>query len=79
MAGTNLDEVRSAALKLSDLERAKLAHDLVASLDAPVEADIADAWDKEIARRLAEVEVGSARLIERDEFRKRMAERLGPT
>ena len=77
MLGRNLEEVRSAALSLSDLERAKLAHDLVQSLDAPEDPDVADAWDREIDRRVAQVDAGNAALIDRDEFRRRLAARLG--
>ena len=76
MLGRNLEEVRSAALSLSDLERAKLAHDLVQSLDAPAETDVADAWEREIDRRVAQVDAGTAALIDRNEFRRRLAARL---
>lgn len=54
-----------------------MAHALVKSLDAPSDADVADAWDKEILRRLAEIDAGTVKLIDRDEFRRRMQERLG--
>jgi putative addiction module component (TIGR02574 family) len=76
MSSTNLDRVRSDALRLSDLERAELAHDLVKSLDAPEDADAPDAWDQEISRRLAEIDAGTAKLIDRDELRHRMRARL---
>lgn len=76
--GTNaLNKLRSEALMLPEAERAELAHALVKSLDAPSDADVADAWDKEILRRLAEIDAGTAKLIDRDEFRRRMRERLG--
>jgi len=76
--GTNaLNKLRSEALMLSEAERAELAHALVKSLDAPSDADVADAWDKEILRRLAEIDAGTVKLIDRDEFRRRMQERLG--
>lgn len=63
-------------LTLPEAERAELAHELVKSLDAPADADVADACDKEILRRLAEIDSGTAKLIDRDEFRRRMRARL---
>jgi hypothetical protein len=48
----------------------------VAGLDGPAAADAASAWDKEILRRLAEVESGTADLIDMEEFRRRMRTRL---
>ena len=54
-----------------------MAHALVKSLDAPDDADVLEAWDKEILRRLAEIDAGTAKLIDRDEFRRRMQARIG--
>lgn len=71
-----LKKLRSEALRLSEADRAELAHALVESLDAPVDADVTEAWDKEIQQRLAEIDAGTAKLIDRDEFRRRMQERL---
>lgn len=67
-----LEKVRTEALSLSEAERAELAHNLVASLDGPVDADAETAWDVEILRRLAEIDTGAANLIDREEFRRRM-------
>lgn len=72
-----LHKLRSEALGLPEPERAELAHALVESLDAPPDTDVADAWDKEIARRLAEIEAGTAKLIDRDEFKRRLQARIG--
>ena len=71
-----LKKVRSEALMLPEADRAELAHALVTSLDAPTDADATEAWDREIRRRLAEIDAGTAKLIDRDEFRRRMRERL---
>jgi putative addiction module component (TIGR02574 family) len=76
MSGTTLNKIRAEALSLSDHERAELAHDLIASLDAPADADTIDAWDAEIARRVAEIDAGSASLIDRVELRRRMQQRI---
>ena len=77
MGSTTLEKLRSEVLELSEAERAELAHELVKSLDRPIDHDAADAWDKEIVRRLAEVDAGAAKLIDRDELRQRMRARLG--
>ena len=77
METETLNKLRSEALMLSETERAELAHALVKSLDAPTDADASEAWDKEILRRLAEIDAGTAKLIDRDEFRRRMQARLG--
>jgi putative addiction module component (TIGR02574 family) len=75
--GCRIEKVRSEVLMLSEADRAELAHALVTSLDAPADADATEAWDQEIRRRLAEIDAGTAKLIDRDEFRRRMRERLG--
>lgn len=77
MATESLHKLRSEVLMLPESERAELAHELIKSLDAPADADVTDAWDREILRRLAEIESGTAKLIDRDEFRRRMRARLG--
>ena len=79
MGSSSLDALRSEALRLSETERAQLAHDLMVSLDEPGEPDAADAWDHEILRRLRQIESGTATLIDRDELRRRMRARLAST
>ena len=76
MAGSTLEKVRSEALRLTEAERADLAHSLVVSLDGPADKDAEAAWDAEILRRLAEIESGTAELIDRDELRRRMRARM---
>jgi len=52
------------------------------SLDAPADADAADAWDKEISLRLDEIDAGTAKLIDRAELRRRIyppRERFDPS
>ena len=77
METETLRKLRSEALSLSETERAELALELVRSLDASADEDAADEWDKEILRRLAQIDAGTARLIDRDEFRRRMQARIG--
>ncbi len=76
MPGPTLEKVRTEALSLSEAERAELAHNLVASLDGVPDSDAASAWDAEILRRLAQIDSGTAELIDREEFRRRMQARM---
>lgn len=76
MGSPTLEKVRSEALSLSEAERAELAHNLVASLDGPADPDVETAWDAEILRRLAEIDSGTANLIDREEFLRRMRARM---
>jgi putative addiction module component (TIGR02574 family) len=77
MSADILSKLRSDALSLPEAERAELAHTLVKSLDGPADPDTGHAWDQEIARRLAEIDAGTATLISRAEFQRRMQARLG--
>lgn len=64
MTTAQLETLRNEALALSETERARLASDLVASLDGPTESGLADAWDVEICRRINEIESDPALTIE---------------
>lgn len=77
MATTELEALRYAAMNLSERERAKLASDLMASLDGPAENDVAEAWDIEICRRINEIESGKAELLNVDEVLARAKARVG--
>ncbi|WP_405230380.1 addiction module protein [Lentisalinibacter sediminis] len=76
MGTATLDKLRSEALALSELERAQLAYELVRSLDQPADADAGSAWDKEILKRLRSIDAGTAKLVDRDELRSRLEQRL---
>ena len=71
-----LEKIRTDALSLPEAERAELAHNLVASLDGRADPDAETAWDAEILRRLAEIDTGTADLIDREEFRRLMRARI---
>lgn len=62
-------------LRLPAEERARLALELIRSLDLEAEADAADAWDAEIARRGAEVEADTAETMTVDEYRAHVRQR----
>lgn len=64
--GATLDELEAQAVKLSPEQRGELIHRLLVSLDGEPDGtpeEIAQAWDEEIARRVAEIDAGTAELI----------------
>jgi len=70
-------EIRDSALNLPTTERAALAHDLIASLDAEDADPHADAlWAAEIERRTREVADGKIALIDADEVHAEIARSL---
>lgn len=77
MGKETLRRLQEEALTLTEAERAELALALVRSLDVPADADAAAEWERELLRRLAQIDEGTAVLVDRDELRKRMKERLG--
>jgi putative addiction module component (TIGR02574 family) len=68
-------DVLADALRLPVQERAKLALELLRSLDGEPEADAAEAWDAEIERRGAEVDAGTADTMTFDEYQAHIRER----
>lgn len=76
MGSPTLEKIRSEALVLSQSERAELAHNLMTSLDGPAESDVEKAWDIEILRRLDEIDSGTAKLVDRDEFSRQLRLRM---
>ena len=69
---TVLDE----ALRLPPSDRAAIARELIASLDAPADSDVEEAWLVEVERREQEVSAGTAKLEEWSVVRERIAARL---
>ncbi len=65
-----LKDIEAQALELSPMERGSLIHSLIQSLDGPAEEtpeEIAEAWDEEIARRVADMEAGRTKWIPAEE------------
>jgi putative addiction module component (TIGR02574 family) len=60
MAAT-VEKLAQDALTLSDRERAELAHKLLVSLEGAPEEGVEEAWDAEIAERVARVKEGTAK------------------
>lgn len=57
---TLLDKMTHEARSLPPEGRAKLAHELIVSLDESSDTDVEVAWDREIERRVAEIRRGAA-------------------
>lgn len=62
---TLVEELSQKALTLNAEDRARLAEDLLASLDGDSESamEVEAAWEGEIRRRVDEVKTGTAKLI----------------
>jgi hypothetical protein len=73
----SIDELTTEALKLSAAARARLARELLASLDTLPAADVEQLWLDEASRREAELDRGTARLQPADEVLARARARLG--
>jgi putative addiction module component (TIGR02574 family) len=69
-------ELLQKALSLSEEERADLACSLIDSLDAAADEGAEEAWDEEIARRIHELDSGTAKTIGWDEVRDRISSKL---
>jgi putative addiction module component (TIGR02574 family) len=69
-------ELHDRVLALPLEERARLAHDLIASLEAPAEEGAAEAWVSEIERRVREAKDGSVKLVDWKDARARILKRL---
>ncbi|MEQ1593373.1 MAG: addiction module protein [Thiobacillaceae bacterium] len=74
-----LKEIEDQALSLTPKERGELIHRLIVSLEGSVEGTpeaIAQAWDDEIARRVAEMDAGRTQWIPADEVMSRIREKI---
>lgn len=60
---TIVEELSARARMLPVEDRARLAEELLDSLLEGEDADAEAAWDREIERRVAEVEAGTAKLV----------------
>jgi putative addiction module component (TIGR02574 family) len=70
------EAVLADALRLDVDARAELAAEILASLDGPADPDAEAAWAAEIARRVAAIESGAARLEPWDEVRRRIEKEI---
>lgn len=76
--GSTAEEVLKEALQLSESERARVAAELLASLDPDVESRDEEAWIAEIERR-AQAAIGGLPGLSWNETRARVEERISHT
>jgi putative addiction module component (TIGR02574 family) len=56
-------DILDAALRLEPAERARIAHEIIVSLDdEPADEGVEEAWEQELAKRAAEMDSGSVKL-----------------
>lgn len=60
---TLVEELSARARTLPPEDRARLAEELLESLEQDPDSEVEAAWDREIERRVAEVKAGTATLI----------------
>lgn len=74
-----LKEVENQALQLSPPERSELIHRLIVSMEGKLQdapEAIAQAWDDEIARRVADMEAGRTEWIPADKVMSRLRAKI---
>ena len=64
---TLVEELSARARTLSAEDRARLVEELLDSLQGESDVEAESAWDREIERRVAEIESGTVKLISADE------------
>ena len=69
-------ELSERAKVLPPEDRARLAEELLASLEESPSAEVDAAWDAEIQRRIAEVDAGTAELVPSEEVFTRVRQSL---
>ncbi|HEV3456590.1 MAG TPA: addiction module protein [Thermoanaerobaculia bacterium] len=65
-----------SALKLPSEDRARIAAELIASLDGIPEAGVEAAWDAEVERRVAQVDQGEVELLDWNDVKVNVAQAL---
>jgi len=78
LVSSTAEKVLSEALELSENERARVAAELLASLDPNLETRDGEAWIAEVERR-AQAAIGGLPGLTWEETRARVEERIGHT
>ena len=69
-------ELSQRARELAPEDRARLAEELLASIEGHVEPEVDAVWDEEIRKRIAEVDSGAVKLIPANEVFERVRRTL---
>ena len=76
---TNIVEgIIAQALQQTEKERARIAETLIASLDQTADIDIELAWQKEVGKRLKEIDSGAVKCVPWEDVRSRLYENANP-
>lgn len=62
-----VDELSARAKTLPVSDRARLAEEMLDSLDVGSDLDVDAAWEREIERRVAEIDAGAVKLVPAEE------------
>lgn len=65
---TAVEELSARAKTLPAEDRARLAEELLDSLHEGADADAQAAWEREIERRVAQIEAGAVKLVPAEEI-----------
>ena len=68
----SIEDIIDQALKQPEKERARIAEVLISSLEYTVDKNVELAWQKEVARRLQEIDTGVVKCIPWEEIRDRL-------
>ena len=68
----NYDRISKEVFQLPPDERADLAKKLIESLDSDIDNDTEIAWQREVARRIREIDNDNVKMIPYEEVRKRI-------
>jgi len=68
-------QIRDAALKLTPEERARLAEDLLTSLDQPVNAAVDEGLSEEVERRIDSLDAGKTSAIPAEDVFRELQDR----
>jgi putative addiction module component (TIGR02574 family) len=66
------DEILGNALRQPETDRARIAEALIASLDAQADKEVERAWQREIDKRLHEIDTGTVKCVPWEEVRDRL-------
>ena len=76
MGSAALKSLMDKAMALGENERAELAHELLISLDGPVDVTAPEALAAEIHRRVEEIDAGSVQLVDAEDVVRRIQKRI---
>lgn len=72
MSINTVDRIIDQALQQPERERARIAEKLISSLDQTTDLDVELAWQKEIGKRLKEIDSGAVECIPWEEVRNKL-------